>query len=238
MRSIWIFGILMSLLSVGCASQQQLSGIKQALTRLQKDSALLEKQVSLLRYENEALKERSGLMEQSLTQLLEHKNDTIQQLQQQLRAKSNTLETIHVSRKLEETKYQQLNRLVTSEFEGYDTTKLRININQQGVTIWLNDTNLFVKNTAEKTYFLDEVLRKVDKVFQQSTTAINIKWCYQYSNKLKLSKEDALMSAQARISTLLKETNKLNKQLLDKTSSQIIETNNLNFGFLSCFFHF
>lgn len=218
--------LIAATLLFSCVYKKKYVANKEQVSRLQNDSAMLEKRIRQLQDENNRLSTQSAAIEQALNQRLQEKQDSLLAKENQLQDREFTLKDLKARKEEEQEAFSDLTKRIRFAFAGYDTSSLQLISHCTGVVVRLNHKKLFVENSLKPDYFANEIQQKTIQLLNKYpdlhlniTTICDSSWA---SNKEKT--EDYMALSFARSNLLLKQVLMAQKDLNNRLSAGIKPT--------------
>jgi flagellar motor protein MotB len=145
---IGIFILFISFLG-SCVSSKKYASSQSAVTRLQADSALLEKRIHGLQDQVNYLATKNATTEQTLTQRLQEKQDSLDQKQQELSAKENNINDMKARKVQEQEAFGKLYNGIIKSFAAYGSNEVNCRASCTQVIVEISDRLLFMPNTSK-----------------------------------------------------------------------------------------
>ncbi len=149
-----IFFLFLSVLG-SCISTQKYASSQSAVARLQSDSTLLEKRIHALQDQVNYLATKNATTEQTLTQRLQEKQDSLDHKQRELITKENNINDMNARKAQEQEAFGKLFTGIIKPFSGYASNEVSTRANCTQIIVEVSDRVLFVPGTskinAEKT---------------------------------------------------------------------------------------
>jgi chemotaxis protein MotB len=137
------------LVSASCVSTQKHTQLQGNLKRLQNDSALLEKRIQQLQYQVGYLETKNASTEQTLTQRLQEKEDSLNQKQQQLTDREVRINDMKARKAQEQEAFAKLSQEITKPFASYPATEVACKTTCTQTAVEVSDRILFIPTTSK-----------------------------------------------------------------------------------------
>ncbi len=143
-----IFILLVSVLG-SCVSSQKYANSQATVGRLQTDSTLLEKRIHALQDQINYLATKNATTEQTLTQRLQEKQDSLDQKQRELAIKENNINDMNARKAQEQEAFGKLFTGIIKPFSGYPANEVNTRANCTQIIVEVSDRVLFLPNTSK-----------------------------------------------------------------------------------------
>lgn len=132
-----------------CVSTQKHKQLQDNVKRLQNDSTLLEKRIQQLQYQVGYLETKNASTEQTLTQRLQEKEDSLNQKQQQLTEREIRINDMKARKAQEQEAFSKLSSEISKPFSAYPKTEVVCQTNCTQTAVEVSDKLLFVSLTSK-----------------------------------------------------------------------------------------
>jgi flagellar motor protein MotB len=147
MRQLLLFMPILCMVS--CVSKSTYLRLQNDYSRLQKDSMLLEKRIKTYADQVDYLSNKSALVEQTLTQRLQEKEDSLNAKQIELLQKQRNIEDMKARKAQEQEAFTKLFQTIKKPFATLENIDVVSYTNCSQIIIETWDKTIFTANTAK-----------------------------------------------------------------------------------------
>lgn len=165
MRVVCIFLLLFS---ISCVSTQKLEQSQSEIKRLQADSALLEKRILGLKDQVNFLSDKSATIEQTLTNRLQEKEDSLNQKENLLKEKEMNLQDMKARKEQEREEFARLSQSIKQSFAALQPYEAIAYTSCAYTIIEVSDKLLFTPQTTKLDSKANTVMRMANEVLQKN----------------------------------------------------------------------